>query len=99
MESKKGFSLGQMVMTRGVNELIAENIDFAKHVRTAFDRYCAQDWGDLGAEDKTMNDAAVASGEDRIFARYNFPGDSTQDIYIITEWDRSVTTILFPSEY
>lgn len=99
MTKKNGVSLGQLVMTRGVNDLIADNEAFAKHVADALARYRAQDWGDLGTEDSAMNDAALASGDDRIFARYNFPGDCERDIYIITEWDRSVTTLLFPSEY
>lgn len=43
-----------------------------------------------------MNDDAVKNGDDRIFARYN---NEEGDIYIITEWNREVTTILFPSEY
>ena len=42
-----------------------------------------------------MNDNALKDGE-RIVAVYNIGDDK---IYIITEWDRSVTTILFPSEY
>ena len=43
------------------------------------------------------NDAAVKSGKDRIHAAYvNKTGDK---IWIITEWDRSVTTVLFPSDY
>lgn len=43
-----------------------------------------------------MNDDAVKNSDDRIFARYN---NEEGDIYIITEWNREVTTILFPSEY
>lgn len=48
--------------------------------------------GDIPHEDKKMNDSAVKNNDDRIVARYN-------DIYIITEWDRSATTILFIDEY
>lgn len=39
-----------------------------------------------------LNDDAVKSGDDRIVAKYD-------NIFIITEWDRSVTTILFLEEY
>ena len=42
------------------------------------------------------------NGEDRIFSAYNIPSELDEDqdkIWIITEWDRSATTILFPSEY
>ena len=43
-----------------------------------------------------MNDDATKNGDDRIFARYN---NEEGDIYIITEYDRSATTILFTYEY
>jgi hypothetical protein len=46
-----------------------------------------------------QNDDAVKSGEDRILAAYIHPSHPEWKIWIITEWDRSVTTILFPSEY
>ena len=55
-------------------------------------RYCKKDWGDIPEEDKRMNDL----DDDRIVARYN---SKHGDIYIITEWDRSYTTILFTNEY
>lgn len=38
-------------------------------------------------------------GDDRIFAAYEHPLHEDWKIWIITEWDHSVTTILFPSEY
>ena len=63
-------------------------------------RYIACDWGDMCKEDWESNDEAVASGNDRIFAAYKYD-DVHPDwkIWIITEWDRSVTTSLFPCEY
>lgn len=86
-----------MVMTRGVNEKIATNSHFAKFVANSIRRYFNHDWGDLCEEDKKMNDSAVKNNDDRIVARYNYT--SNGDIYIITEWDGSVTTILFCNEY
>lgn len=47
-------------------------------------------------EDKKKNDKAIASGEDRILASYK---TSEGQIFIITEWDRSYTTIMFADEY
>ena len=47
-------------------------------------------------EDKQMNDEAIKSGNDRILAAYE---TSKGNIYIITEHDRSATTILFADEY
>ena len=44
-----------------------------------------------------QNDAALKSGEDRLFSSYQVTRDLK--LWIITEWDRSVTTLLLPSEY
>lgn len=91
-----GFSL-KWYMTRGINDAIADNADFAKELDKAIKRYLAFDWGDLGEEDKQLNDDAVKNpGSDRILARYN---TSKSGVYIITEADGSATTILFCSEY
>lgn len=88
--------LGQTVMTRGINNAITESKDFAKFVTESFAKYMVHNWGDLCEEDKKMNDLAVKNDDDRIVAKY-VHGDKS--IYIITEWDRSVTTILFCHEY
>lgn len=103
--------LGQLVATRAVADLQESNKEFDEFLRTCLGRYLNNDWGDLEKEDKQMNDDAVKSGE-RILASYKFPDNApwTNDalnmysgkenrIWIITELDRSVTTILFPGEY
>lgn len=90
------FSLGQTLMTRGINDTIAENAKFAKEVTRAFNRYINCDWGEMCEEDLELNDQAVERGDDRILAAYQ---TSQGKIYIITEWDRSATTILFANEY
>ena len=89
------FKLGKLVMTRGVHSKIKENVDFAVGVLDAFERYRRCDFGDLCVEDKSENEQALKDGE-RIFAVYNI-GD--EKLWIITEWDRSVTTLLLPEEY
>ena len=90
------FDLGQTVMTRGVADLFNEDKAFKKFVKESFTKYCNADWGETCEEDKELNDQALKSG-DRILAVYKKEGLET--IWIITEWDRSATTILFPSEY
>lgn len=85
----------QLVVTRGVHEKIEQDSEFAKGVFTSLRRYYSGDWGDLCDSDKEMNEIALKDGK-RIFAMYNI---GSNKIYIITEWDRSVTTVLFPSEY
>lgn len=79
-------------MTRGIAEAVRKDNDFSLFVTESMLRYCKNDWGELPQEDKRMNDLAVKNNDDRIVARYG-------DIYIITEWDRSYTTILFRDEY
>ena len=90
------FNVGQVLMTNGVSSLITDNDKFAKFVAKSFIRHCNGDWGDLDGEDIEMNDKSLRNGE-RLFSKYNFDGETS--IYIITEWDRSATTILFPEEY
>ena len=94
--SQMKFNPGQMVMTRAVNDLIAENEEFAKHVSLSLRRHLAGDWGELCDEDRVMNESALLEGE-RLFSAYT--KDGVPPIWIITECDRSVTTILFPDEY
>lgn len=89
------FNIGQTVVTRGVNEKLMESRPFAQFVAKSFVRHCNGDWGELCEEDKEANEYALKHGE-RLLSRYE-NGDLS--IYIITEWDRSVTTILFPHEY
>lgn len=98
-------NLGDVVATRGVHEAMASNDRFYDFVSSSlFNRYLNEDWGEMCEEDKAMNDATckLPCG-DRILASYDVPKDIDADghdkIWIITEWDRSVTTILFPEEY
>lgn len=86
---------GRIIATRGVADEMENNPAFAREVDAAFSRYQIKDWGDLCQEDKDLNDQAIEA-DDRILAAYN---TSIGTIWIITEWDRSATTFLFPSEY
>ena len=88
--------IGQLVATRGVAEEIKRDSAFERFVRKSFSRHATGDWGDMCEEDKAINDYALEHGE-RLFSSYNYNEDTK--IWIITEWDRSATTILFPSEY
>ncbi|MFH1087675.1 MAG: hypothetical protein V1737_03720 [Chloroflexota bacterium] len=88
--------LGRLVWTRGVNEKMAEDAKFAEFVLDCLKRHAAGDWGDLGEEDKQANDAALKDGS-RLLSAYEQPG--LPKVWIITEADRSATTVLFPEEY
>jgi len=88
------FELGQTVMTPGVQNLITGEDDFQR-LRNIFTHHREGDWGDTGTEDSALNDEAVEQGE-RIMGSHDLAGNK---IWIITEWDRSVTTALLPEEY
>ena len=61
-----------------------------------FARHLHGDWGDIGEDDARANQEALASGY-RLLSRYDLPADNV--IWIITEADRSVTTLLLPQDY
>ena len=86
------FFLGTVVLTQGINILCEgkhEAMDeFVK-------RHALCDWGTTAAEDGELNNEATHNGE-RIMSQYDFQETT---IWIITEHDRRVTTILLPSEY
>ena len=90
------FPLGKAIWTRGVNDRLAEDANFAKFVLDSLKRHANGDWGDLGQEDKDSNDSALNDGS-RLLSAYEHNG--LPRIWIITEADRSVTTVLFPEEY
>ncbi len=92
----KKFNPGQLVMTRGVYDIMADNEEFSSHVRLSVIRHMAGDWGDVSDEDRVTNELALQEG-DSLFSAYLKEGQPK--LWIITEWDRSVTTALFPDEY
>ena len=89
------FPLGRIVWTRGVNDLVADDIVFAKFVMDSLKRHANGDWGDLSAEDKQENNLSL-DNHLRLLSSYQH---NDWKIWILTEADRSVTTILFPEEY
>lgn len=90
------FKMGQLFMTCGIRNFMSESNEFSKEVQQSFNRYCNKDWGELCDEDKFINDSALMNGNERIVASYNC---SIGNIFIITECDRSMTTIILSSEY
>jgi hypothetical protein len=92
---KMKFPLGRIVWTRGVNDRVAVDTPFAKFVLESLKRHASCDWGELSTEDKRENDFSLDK-QLRLLSSYQHGGIK---IWIITEADRSVTTILFPEEY
>lgn len=69
------------------------------YLMACLERHKAGDWGDLCAEDKAANEEDLKTGG-RLFSNYKQgAGKGAPALYIITEADRSVTTLLLPDEY
>lgn len=83
--------LGQVVATPGV----LQRVPYVELI-TALRRHARGDWGDLDEDDHRANDQAVQHGG-RILSAYTIP-DGLR-VWVITEADRSATTILLPDEY
>ena len=93
--SCKLFQLGRLTMTRGVQALVVEGFDLG-HLLA---RYKRGEWGDSDQEDVDRNNHAVKVGDLRVFSSYEVPESPDGRLYIITEHDRSKTTVLLPTEY
>lgn len=87
------FSLGRVVATPGALEEL-ETLGVTP--LSLLDRHIAGDWSDMDKEDQQANRQAIKEGS-RVFSSYRFPPDTK--IWVITEADRSATTILLPEEY
>jgi len=86
------FALGQTLTTPGAI-VVMQGMGITPN--SILSRHQCGDWGDMDPDDKSANDSALNT-ETRIFSAYKF---DTVLLWIITEADRSATTILLPEEY
>ena len=89
---------GRVVMTANLQSKLREaNPEFweAELIGLIY-RHASGDWGDLDEDDRRQNELALGRGL-RIFSAYET--SSGIKIWIITEADRSVTTVLLPEDY
>ena len=84
------FPLGQVVMTSNAADQLA-----AEDIQNALTRHAAGDWGEVCEEDRKENELSLKEGY-RLLSVYR-SGDAK--FWIITERDRSVTTVLMPEDY
>jgi hypothetical protein len=87
------FSLGRVVATPGALDALETA---GQAPQELLDRHITGDWGSLPNEDMATNEQALIYGS-RIFSGYDL-ADGTR-MWVITEADRSATTLLLPSEY
>jgi len=85
------FPLGRIVMTKGVHLTIA-----AEESLDALLMHAQGNWGDVCDEDRHSNEDAIVRGF-RLFSVYH--SSDNLKFWIITEADRSYTTVLLPEEY
>jgi hypothetical protein len=85
------FPLGRCVITANAKDTL-----HPEDVKLSLDRHNCGDWGELCQDDWKENELSLAHGG-RLFSRYKDRSGSL--FYIITEHDRSVTTVLLPEDY
>lgn len=90
--NKSKFELGKLVITPNAHRLLSKHylqadMFIAKHI--------VGDWGDLAEEDKKTNDDALLNNG-QLFSSYRLPDDNM--LLVVTEENRSVTTVLLPSD-
>lgn len=88
------FQPGRIVMTRAVAALVDQG---RLNPGTYLGRHLFADWGDLDKGYWRRNDEALHSAQARLHSVYEIEPGLT--LWIITEWDRSVTTLLLPSDH
>ena len=92
------FELGKILSTPAALEMLNEKmispLSFLQRHQSG------EDWGQICEEDKQQNNLAIANEgtdkQERVFSSYKV-GKST--LYIITEWNREITTLLLSTDY
>jgi hypothetical protein len=90
------FERGRLMMTRGIAALVNENPAAFATVNCCIRRHLSGDCGEMSEDDVLANLRAMLHGGERIFSGYD---TQLGRIWIITEADRSATTVLLPEEY
>ncbi len=92
--------LGMLTITRGIEAWMESDPTGGRGRwigNCLLTRHRHGDWGDIDTEDHAINNASVTDGG-RLLSAYTHPSEDTT-IWIITEADRTRTTVLHPSEY
>lgn len=87
------FPLGRIVLTPSALDAFKKS---SESPHTYLTRHATGDWGKTRDEDRRLNDAAVGNGT-RLLSSYHLR--SGEVVWVLTEADRSATTVLLPSEY
>lgn len=96
--------MGQIIATPGAIEALCEvhGNRWREGARVLLMRHAKGDWGDIHPEDRGLNEKSLENGS-RLLSVYKLPqrapGVTPPKLWIITEADRSATTLLLPDEY
>lgn len=85
------FELGKVLTTAQVNEKVS-----LPDILEVIAKHSRGDWGIVSPEDAALNEEALTYGN-RLLSAYDL--DDVGKLWVITEADRSSTTVLFPDEY
>ena len=92
--------MGRLVMTTALQHDLEESdteVGWHDEINLFVSRHLFGDFGDMDAEDTAANNRAIETGEERVFSSYTTIKGIK--LWIITEWDRSYTTLLRPEDY
>jgi len=92
-EGKPLFDLGQLVATPGALAALEKT---GQNAMEFLSRHVSGDWGELPKEDKDENRMSLEKGFRLLSSYRTTAGDK---LWVITEADRSITTLLLPEEY
>jgi predicted transcriptional regulator len=88
-------NVGRVLVSRGVADLARKDRKFAAFVKASLDRHRKGDWGEMSDEVRQLNNQNLGVNT-RLFSSYEAAG--FPEIWIMTEQDRSFSTIMFPDE-
>ena len=92
------FELGEIIVTTNFTNCIKKlGEDPNQLIRIAIGRHVTGDWGNLSDDDKASNEIAIDNKGQLLSAYKTYLG--IPPFWVITEWDRSVTTVLLPEDY
>lgn len=99
MDNTAKFSIGKVVMSNSFTQLFSSDEEALSCALTLIQRHARGDYGDVCDEEKRQNERGLLVGHpSRIMSSYALPclGET---VWVITESDRSATTVVLPSDY
>lgn len=91
LQTANRFTLGRLFITPAARAMLTD-----EDIQEALQLHLQGDWGVVSTEDWQANDAALKEGE-RLLSAYETGGGCRY--WVITEWNRSYTTVLLPEDY